>query len=746
VPDPQPGWLSVPDWRDAATPVQPWAAAFRRDAVLPAASRRMVIEIASGTPYALWVDGRLIGSGPARDVPTLRWIDSWELPVRPAGTTLHLAVLAQPATGSQRYDLIAPVGLWARLVIDEAIVLVSDGSWLARPATWAATGGRLSSLPVGWQEHHDLVAAGDWTTAAPGEGWAPAFDLGPTPCPPWREVLPRPIPLLREAPAAPRLVWRGRGAPGEPPAGADPARWFNGLDLAGAPCDGADGWLDLAGGEVVTLDLGRTRLARPGFEVAPGSAVRIDCFQSSELGDRPTASLGFGSTGEGFADSVRLAGGIWQRSQPRGLRFATLRASAPCRLRPLVTTLDFPWRDDAGLVTEDGFLAALWRTSAANLASSACDVLVDTCHREHVLWTMDACASGLASWHLHGDPRLWGRCLALIARGIDADGAPQAVVPAQGPCLIDQTCWWARGLADWHLHTGDRDLPAEAAPALTRFLRLCARDLAAEGLYHPPRWSWHFVDWAEIDKRRWSLPINALLLDAADSALGLAAALGDADLAAAAAPLASALRPGIGRFLADGGAVLANLPGPDEGAVQDWARQPHTPGAPASVHALALAVRVGGPALRAAAADRLTALLGGRPRHGPTLFGPGWAALILAAAPRAVAWSHVRALYGPYLEAGCPTWPETFGDPRDQIHNSAHGWGAAVASWLVEAVVGLRPAAPGWRTVAWDPAPWFRGTYRLRLPAGEIVATVDGAGRRLALPPGTARADAPKDA
>lgn len=147
----------------------------------------------------------------------------------------------------------------------------------------------------------------------------------------------------------------------------------------------------------------------------------------------------------------------------------------------------------------------------------------------------------------------------------------------------------------------------------------------------------------------------------------------------------------------------------------------------------------------ARAIGQLSALLAAPPRSGPTRFGPGWAAVVLGAAPREDAWAHARALYRPYLEAGCPTIPESFGEAPTQVHNSAHGWGAAIATWLVETVVGLRPAAPGWSAVAWDPAPWFRGSYRLRLPAGELVATVDDAGARLALPPGVTRAATPKD-
>jgi hypothetical protein len=84
------------------------------------------------------------------------------------------------------------------------------------------------------------------------------------------------------------------------------------------------------------------------------------------------------------------------------------------------------------------------------------------------------------------------------------------------------------------------------------------------------------------------------------------------------------------------------------------------------------------------------------------------------------AWSQVRALCTPLIEAGCPTWPERFGGTP--VHNSAHGWGAALASWLVEHGAGLRPLAPGYGRHVCQPASWWQGRYRLRTPAGELTA------------------------
>ncbi len=728
-----PAWLTLPDWRDTIGPVLPWAAAFQAVLDPVAAGPDGTLGIASGTPYALWIDGELIGSGPARDVPARRWLDAW-----PVGDRLRrgrgvVAILVQPATGALRYE--APetrIGLWVEGCGAER------ACWRAAPAVWARTGGRWSSSPVGWQDHAAEASAPPWRTEA--MAWPPAQVLGGAGTPPWGRPRPRPVPLLDEAPLAPVVVWRGSCTDAQPDDGADLARWFNQAEVAGdAVAGGGDEWA-LGAGEVLAVDLGRTRMARWGVHLlAAAGPVRVAWFAATALAGRPRAGLGFGSAREGYADRVRLAPGqTWWRSQPRGARFVAIAVDAPCRLRIGLRRIDFPYRAAAVLSAPDPFLAACWRTSAANLASSSLDALVDTCHREQVVWTMDACVAGAAGFALHGDARLWRRSLDLIGRGIDGDGVPQAVVPAAGSVLPDQTCWWVRSLVDCHDRTGDGDLLAEAAPAVRRFLRFLG-GMLDHGAIVPPDWCWHFIDWAVIDKRPWSFPINALAADAAAAGLAIADRIGDAALAEQAGPLAAALRAALPRFAAADG-VRMHVPAPGAAwPLPPASVAPHDAAVDIGIHAQALAVElgVGGAAARSA----LARLLVQPPRRPDNGFAPGWAGRILGAASaaglHAEAWGHVCALYGPYLDAGCPTWPEAFRDPAAAVANTAHGWGAGLASWIVGHGVGLRWTAPGRVRIA--PAPWFHGEYRLDLPGGPLRIVQDGGLVQVELPAGVHR-------
>ena len=80
----------------------------------------------------------------------------------------------------------------------------------------------------------------------------------------------------------------------------------------------------------------------------------------------------------------------------------------------------------------------------------------------------------------------------------------------------------------------------------------------------------------------------------------------------------------------------------------------------------------------------------------------------------------VRSMYQPWLDANAPTWGEA-AKPVAEF-NTAHGWSAAVNSFIVEGVVGLRPASPGWRAITLEPtaATEVDYTYSLETPAGRV--------------------------
>lgn len=142
-------------------------------------------------------------------------------------------------------------------------------------------------------------------------------------------------------------------------------------------------------------------------------------------------------------------------------------------------------------------------------------------------------------------------------------------------------------------------------------------------------------------------------------------------------------------------------------------------------NALACIANVGTAAQRQSAARYLAGRLAGK--LGPNEYvGPGWIEMICAPLCNGqhdrVANEYIRKIYGDALDQGVVAWPEHWNDQRHFSHNTGHGWGAAVNTWLVERVVGLRPIKPGWKTVLFDPRPHLVSGlhYSINLPIGRI--------------------------
>ena len=115
-----------------------------------------------------------------------------------------------------------------------------------------------------------------------------------------------------------------------------------------------------------------------------------------------------------------------------------------------------------------------------------------------------------------------------------------------------------------------------------------------------------------------------------------------------------------------------------------------------------------------------------RPLGPANAFGPGWTADLLtpccAVLEPAIIRDYLVRTYGRcFLDTGAPTFGEGFGP---SAFNTAHGWGASVITLMVEGLLGLSPAEPGWRTVRF--APCWPGEadvrYCLETPAGRRCA------------------------
>ena len=272
-----------------------------------------------------------------------------------------------------------------------------------------------------------------------------------------------------------------------------------------------------------------------------------------------------------------------------------------------------------------------------------------------------------------------------------ADGVPRTVVPAGQSfmALFDQALLWVRSCDRFWEATGDAAFREAIVPATTRLLERCRQEITADGLFVPPAFSWHWVDWAPLDKRPYSLAVNALLLLAAHHAVSLAQ--GDERLTKTCAALMQHLEPNLVRFYdINCGCFRAHLPPNADLPAQAGPFADSGAGLAHDLHgnALACLAGVGTAAQRDAAASFLARRLA-EPSGPHNMFGPGWTEIILSAlflhGRGAEALHAVRRMYQPALDAGAPTWGESFDSER---FNSAHGWGASVNILLSRQKIG----------------------------------------------------------
>lgn len=722
-------WITLDDWRFVACPEYAPFVAVRRDISVPGTGKTRIF-ITASAGYTLWVNGLLVGSGPARSWPG-RWLaDCHEISSFVRKGLSRIAVLIHPPTGGRAYRQSFPVGLAAWVTAGRRLVSATDDSWLTCKADWISHFGLISALPTGWQEHHSRLDK--WMVEKPGSGWKPATVLGPAgETPPWGKVSVSDLPSRVETDLKTPFVWFGKISYKSSPESnlalvlnRAAARSEAELPQAGRPV-----WLECGGVNSLTVDTGRTRSMRPGCRILKVEGeVRLDCFIDISLNGRPTAGTGFGIPREGSADSLSAERPVvWWRTQPRGGRFVTWCASGRGRvlINPLCRAVEYPYPDDARFKCEDSFLMRLWELAGETVRASTTDVLVDTCFREDALWTFDACATGLGAYFRFGDTKMTDRCLRMIAGGVKEDGSVPAIVPSEGEgmscMLLDQTLSWVHSCMHWHELTGDDEFAGSVLPAVLRVMGLVKRSLN-DGFLVPPSWTWHWVDWAAIDKRPYSAAINLLALRAARAAARLGLHAGDQDAVLEMNELAGVLERSCRKFMDKGtGAWKAHCKPagrvPDPGWIHNM---PHDSSVPVSLHVngLALGLGLGGGAARTCA-GLLSALPG--PANS---FGPGWTAdLLTPCCPvmdTRLVLEYLKATYGRcFVDTGAPAFGERF---EETAFNTAHGWGSSVMALIVEGLLGLRPAGPGWSRIRFEPV-WPCGgdvEYILKTARGTV--------------------------
>ncbi|MBO5667664.1 MAG: hypothetical protein J6S43_00895, partial [Lentisphaeria bacterium] len=357
--------------------------------------------------------------------------------------------------------------------------------------------------------------------------------------------------------------------------------------------------------------------------------------------------------------------------------------------------------------------------------SATQEVFVDTCWREQALWTRDAAVSGPASFYLFGDLAVWKESLRLIGENISADGIPAAVVPAgvSHLVLVDQTFCWINSLEQYFMISGDENFIREMHLPVMNFLRLMRQFTTEQGLFAPPLWSWHFIDWAEVDLRPWSLAINAMLYSALISAERLSGSSeNDGKFLSEFRELSQC---GLSYFWDEEKGYYRNhLDGAAPELIETvfFRSENNCPNAlPVHGNALLLAHGLFPEKYRCAAAGKLAKWLLPADQS-IAKFGTSWFTIITKAlfenGQSSAAWELLYERYGSAIKENSRTFGEKF--PFGQF-NSAHGWSTGIAEILFSTVWGIKIIAPGFRKISIAPVKALPdGEVKLHTPGGVV--------------------------
>jgi alpha-L-rhamnosidase len=707
-------------------------AQFRKAFDLDAVPRRAPAWITADQSYHLWVNGEPVSRGPARGFQ-----DSWpcdEVDLAPylrKGRNVIAVRAYNPGHGTFAYISQLSAGFlfsakWGKFT------LVSDSTWRMRRQTGVRKDSVPSSLQLVHQEHLDArIEPTDWMHSDFDDSvWKCDFpaqrNLGSMP---WRTLEPRGIPLLEEKDILPvRLLGTGQGK-----AAADAIDTRDVLsvhareDLSHTPVDAASA--TRAGLERQTVppagkgrfksflfDFGRTVVGCPQLHVlgAQGGEIcdvlvyeTIDAATLKPHIDQPNWSR--------IAMAHRLVCAEGENRHefhlPFGFRYLELvvrENRSPLEVAMGVRWIGYPLPHKGSFASSDAVLEKIWQASAWTQQCCSLDAYVDTPWREQAQWWGDARVQAWNTFHLNGDPRLFRRGIAQIARQTTPEGLTYGHAPtiAHGCILPDFTLVWFLTLWDYYWQTGSIEPFHTHRKTVEKALVYFEQRLHPDHdlLPYDERY-WLFLDWTGIFKEGYPALYSLWFLHAVRKLRALYALLPAGEKKAAGGVVAR-----LGKLEQRVGRGLAALVGKDgllhDGLTWKGKRVPET-----SIHTQTLAITVG--LDRKNDHARLDRIL--RPyvrgEYDPAVQPSAyWITYVFI---ELIAHGHgdevvacIRRRWETMAEHGT-TW-ETFA-PKVGSESHSHAWSAHPLYHLMQTVGGVIQTAPAWKEIEYRPV--FHGDH-----------------------------------
>jgi hypothetical protein len=706
---------------------------FRRSLDLGARPGRFVVHVSGDNRYRLFVNGRQVSSGPQRsDLLTWRYETVDLAPHLRAGRNVLAALVwnwgaERPVAqfsrrtafllqGDSEREAVANTGPEWKVLHDTAYetVPVRLEAYYASPPGEAVDGSRY---PWGWEgEAFDDAA---WAGAVPalerraGEtqlrGTHPTGEAGG-----W-QLVPRTIPPMEETPVRFARVRRAEGV--------EPAEAF----LGGK----GDLVVPAKTRAVLLLDQSHLTNAYAVLETSGGAGSTVTLTYAEALfdaaGKKGNRDEVQGKTIVGLKDVFRPGGG--ERRRFRTLWFRTYRyvqaeiqtAGESLRVHDLHGVFTaYPFELRARFASDLPWLADMWAINWRGARLCAFETYFDTPYYEQLQYVGDTRIQALISLYMTGDDRLVRQALTHF----DQSRIPEGITASRYPSSLGQyiptfSLLWIAMVHDYWMHRDDPEYVRGFLPGVRGVVGWFERLVDETGLVGRVPW-WPYVDWVPQwpegnppqAKDGHSTLISLQFAYALDRAAELEDALGQKGEAERDRRLADSLRA----------AARARA--------WDPARELFRDAPDAALYSQQTNIM-------AILADAVPAA-GQRAHMGRLLADPKLIQatyyfgfyLFEALRKAGLADRYVERLepWRGMLAMGLTTVPET----PEPTRSDSHAWSAHPNYGLLATVLGVRPDAPGFRSVRVAPhlGALQRAEGRIPHPLGDIEVRVARAGAR----------------
>lgn len=483
------------------------------------------LRVSADSRYVLYVNGVEAGRGPVRSQPRRLHYDSYDVaPLLHAGPN-RIVVLGtyygmpnsfwQPAPGTGNFGKTGVVVLEMLLGTSW---FVTGPAWEVQAATAWSTGTHAGFDGVPVERFDARLLEADWANGT-GGAWEPAYvqpvvhlgGLGRTrpPTDPYGAMLARPIGALGGTTVRPSAAARCTGPVADGPDSPVEHVLGSWASAASALTAGEPGLVscsaDAAATHAVTFDFGRIVAGRVAFSlVAPAGTVvdilyREEPAREDELASFSTPRIGARYIARGYDDDF-LA------QEHNALRHANLLVTVPgpasVRIRDFrVRESVYQQAGSASFRSSDPELDALYRAGIRTVELNSYDAYTDCPTREQRSWVGDGVVHQTVSLTTSADWRL-PRWYIELANSPRSDGIlPMSVVGeiehSQGLTIPDWSLYWIHGVHTLYRYTGDRAAVAAAAPTARRVLEWFESFLSDEGVLTDVA-EWSLVDWSSV--------------------------------------------------------------------------------------------------------------------------------------------------------------------------------------------------------------------------------------------------------